>query len=77
MKIIPLRKTETLIYAAEELAKYLKMMDGTEAAVIDFGDADIKLGLFADLGLSDGDVDDPMLDDVVEVEIKDKKGYIS
>lgn len=77
MKIIPLRKTETLIYAAEELAKYLKMMDGTEAAVIDFGDADIKLGLFADLGLSDGDVDDPMLDDVVEVEINDKKGYIS
>ena len=77
MKIITLRHTETIKYAAQELAKYLEMMDGTRADVIDFGDSDIKLGLFSDLGLFDGDVDDAMLDDVVEVEIKNKKGYIS
>ena len=58
MKIITLRHTETIKYAAQELAKYLEMMDGTVSAVIDFGDADIKLGLFADLGLPTDDVDD-------------------
>lgn len=77
MKIVTLRHTETVKYAAEELAKYLEIIDGTVSEIVDFGDADIKLGLFADLGLFAGDVDDPMLDDVVEVEIKNKKGYIS
>ena len=77
MKILTARKSETIIYAAEELAKYLKMMDGTSAELIDFGNADIKLGLFSDLGLSDDDVNDAMLDDVIEVEICGKKGYIS
>lgn len=77
MKILTARKSETIIYAAEELAKYLNMMDGTSAELIDFGNADIKLGLFSDLGLSDDDVNDAMLDDVVEVEICGKKGYIS
>ena len=51
MKILVMRKTETLKYAAEELAKYLNMMDGTEANIIDFGEADIKLGLFEDLAI--------------------------
>ena len=77
MKIVTLRHTETVKYAAEELAKYLEIIDGTVSEIVDFGDADIKLGLFADLGLFAGDVDDPMLDDVVEVEIKNKMGYIS
>ena len=74
MKILVMRKTETLYYAAEELAKYLNMMDGTESTVIDFGESDIKLGLFADLGLPSDDVYDDMLDDVVEVEINNGKG---
>ncbi len=77
MKILIVRKTETIRYAAEELAKYLNMMDGTEAKIIDFGEADIKLGLFADFGLPSDDVDDAMLDDVVEININQGKGYIS
>ena len=77
MKILIAKNTETLRYAAEELAKYLFMMDGTEATVVESGDADVTLGLFADLGLDGSDVFDAMLDDVVEVEIKNKKGYIS
>lgn len=77
MIIIKAQKTETITYAAEELAKYLNMMDGTEATIVDSGDADITLGLFADLGLSAHDVRDAMIDDVVEVKINRKKGYIS
>ena len=77
MKIFVTRQSETLIYAADELAKYLGMMDGTEAQVVYCGEADIRLGLFSDFGLPCDDVRDAMLDDVVEVEICNKKGYIS
>jgi hypothetical protein len=77
MKISVARDTETLVYAANELAKYLNMMDGTEATVGVGNEGDVRLGLFSDLGLPFDDVDDAMLDDVVEVEISDKKGYIS
>ena len=77
MKILIAKNTETLRYAAEELSKYLNMMDGTEATVVESGEGDVTLGLFADLGRPADDVNDAMLDDVIEVEIKNKKGYIS
>lgn len=77
MKLWIAQSSETLLYAAEELAKYMHMMDGTDAVISPDPDADIKLGLFADLGLPADDVNDPMLDDVVEVQIKDRRGYIA
>jgi len=77
MKLWIAQNSETLIYAANELAKYMHMMDGTVANISSDQDADIKLGVFGDLGLPDDDVKDAMLDDVVEVQIANKQGYIA
>lgn len=77
MQIKLLRQSETLKYAADELAKYLKMIDGTIS--VNDGDDDrvIKLGLLSDLGLYDGDVDDAMIEDVVDVDVDRLSGYIA
>ena len=79
MKIIALRKTETVLYAAEELKKYLCMVDPTVEVQIADGSADegIVLGLLSDLGLDDSDVNDAMIDDVVDVKINSLVGYIA
>lgn len=76
MKIQILRNTETVKYAAEELKKYLFMMDGT-VAEISSKEGDIKLGLLEDLGLSTEGVDDAVIDDVIDVSIDSLKGYIA
>ena len=79
MKIILSRQTETLIYAAEELKKYIELVDPSVLAEIVNDDAadGIKLGLLSDFGLDASDVSDAMIDDVVDVDIKNLSGYIS
>jgi len=79
MKIIILRDTETVNYAAEELKKYLEMIDGSITAEIteEKNEEGITLGLLSDFGLDSSDVDDVMIDDVVDVKIDSLKGYIA
>lgn len=76
MKIHILRNTATIRYAAEELKKYLKAMSDIDSE-ISFEDGEIKLGLLSDLGLSEDGVDDVMIDDVIDVAVKDLAGYIA
>ena len=81
MKIKLIRNNETLRYAAEELKKYLKMMDESiDAEICDCADdakSTISIGLLSDFGLYDGDVDDAMIDDVIDVDIDRLNGYIA
>lgn len=64
------RHTETLDYAAEELSRYLGRMCDTDGF-------EISLGLLSDFSLSEEGVGDPMIDDVIDVDIRDGKGYIA
>ena len=78
MKIRIVRDSETLRYAAEELAKYLRMMDSSVLAEISVGEAcedAINLGLLADYGLNADDVHDAMIDDVIDANVENLKGY--
>ena len=79
MKIIILKDTETIRYAAEELGKYLEMMDSDVKAEIttDASLDGIRLGLLSDLSLDASDVKDAMIDDVVDVKIDSLRGYIA
>ena len=76
-----LHETETMRYAAEELKKYLRLVDETVDAMIVCGDGGsgeiITLGVLSDLSLRDDDVSDPIIDDVVDVCIKNLSGYIA
>ena len=76
MKILIKHDLETIRYAAEELSKYLYMMDGITAD-ISFDEGDIELGFLSDFSLSADDVDDAMIDDVIDVNIDSLKGYIA
>ena len=81
MEIRIVRDTETLRYAAEELAKYLMMMDASITPTIlvnsQKSDSAVMLGLLSDLSLSDGDVTDAMIDDVIDVNVSCLTGYIA
>ena len=77
MKIQILRDTETVRYAAEELQKYLSMVDESVKADIVTDSGDIRLGILDDFGLDASDVNDSMIDDVVDVKIDSLCGYIS
>ena len=81
MEIRILKENETVRYAAEELKKYLKLVDESVDAEITVApiksNEGITLALLSELGLSVDDVDDPLVDDVVDVDIVDLSGYIA
>ena len=81
MQIRIFKDTETIRYAAEELARYLGIMDSTIDTEIvvsqEISDNAITLGILADLGRDDSDVEDYMLDDVIDVEIENFSGIIA
>ncbi len=80
MKIRIIRDTETLRYAAEELAKYLKMMTPELTAELTVGSCDksaLNLGLLSDYGLSEEGVKDAMIDDLIDVDINSLTGHIA
>lgn len=81
MKIKLIRDNETIRYAAEELKKYLKMMDESiDAEIVDNakeGENTVSLGLLSDFGLNDSDVKDAMIDDVIDVDINCLNGYVA
>ncbi len=64
MKIFVKEKTETLLYAAEEFQKYLSMMDPTLSEV----EILLEVKKYSDC--------DPLLDDIIEIDIEKMKGSI-
>ena len=81
MEIRILKENETVRYAAEELKKYLKLVDDSVDAEITCApiksEDGITLAILSDLGLRDDDVADDMIDDVVDVDITNLSGYIA
>ena len=79
MKIICRSDHPTIAYAAEELARCLKRVTGSEiepGCCRACGDG-IELGLMDELGLAPVKVADPALDDVVFVDVKGGGGIIA
>ncbi|MBO4931944.1 MAG: hypothetical protein J6I42_07150, partial [Clostridia bacterium] len=74
-----LRADHVIDFAAEELKKYLRMMMPScgDIAIVYAPDAadGFRLGLLDDFALDTSDVDDPVLDDIVQI-IADKNGGI-
>jgi len=82
MKISYTRAHETVAYAAEELKKYIEMMDSSAAVTVEEGDISsakdcIKLGLLEDFSLSTEDLEDPFDCDIYDVKIAEGRGYIA
>ena len=85
MKILVVSHTECTDYAAEELKKYIVgMSDGKilpeiihNADAKKADDGEIVLGLLSELLLSEEGLDDPMLDDIIDVNVDKLTGYIS
>jgi hypothetical protein len=76
----------TVEYAAKELKKYLDKVSGifafSKIKKVDSlpkkaGENEILLGYLSDFSLSVDEVEDPMLDDVVDVKITQGSGYIA
>ena len=72
---------ETVIFAAEELKKYLRMMM-TEVGHFDIcfdtnAKDGIRLGLMQDFGLDVSDVKDTKLDDIIYIDMQEKSGIIA
>ena len=74
MQIISLRDQETMLYAADELLKYLERVSPELLAM---EDASIRLGLLEDLGLPADEVEDPVLEDLIDADIRNGSGYIA
>ena len=81
MKILYLRENETLRYAAEELAKYYKMMTKKKVSLVAYAKAPeadaVNLGLLSDFSRPSDDVTDPVLDDVLDIGIEGGQGFIA
>ena len=84
MRILYTHNAETVVYAAEELKKYIVAMSGGEIAPdilhvtsLEAAPDAVLLGTLAELGKEDGEAYDPMLDDIIDVEIKGTSGYIA
>ena len=81
MKIVYRNTDETVIYAAEELKKYVQMMDSSAEVTAEEGDilaeGVIGLGLFEEFGFSTEEVDDAFDCDIYDVKIENGKGYIA
>ena len=80
-KINVVTVNETVIFAAEELKKYLRMMmpeAGNFNICFDTkANSGIRLGLMQDFGLDVSDVKDTRLDDVIYIDMQEKEGIIA
>ena len=81
VKIIVCDPCQTVEYAASELAKYLEIMSGDDDVATIINDRNdkegIALGLFKDFGISDDFLDDPALDDAIDINIQASVGTIA
>ena len=82
MKIVLLRTGETFCYAAEELKKYVTAMSrGAVVPELCRGTAEdtegIRLGLLEDLNRDRSDLQDPFIEDIIDVDITGGAGFIA
>ncbi len=78
MRIYITQDTETLRYAAEELASYLWRVGNVRAEIaVGKGTDGITLGLLSELGLSTEGLRDPFFDDIVDLRVEGLRGYIA
>ena len=80
MKIYVESISETSVYAAEELKKYLMMMrpeEGVVDIVLGKGEDGFRLGLMQDFGLDVSDAEDTELDDILYIETNAEGGIIA
>lgn len=86
MKILTVRDTETMRYAAEELVKYIRMISDCqimpELAFVDalpeVLEADtVVLGLLEELSLDTSDLFDPFIEDILDIDVKNGCGHIA
>jgi hypothetical protein len=76
------RSQETILYAAQELCKYMGLMSqkrdmvrlNKEKAIEGKG---LKLGIFTDFSLMIDGIDDPDRDDAIYIDVKDSDGIIA
>jgi len=75
-----LRESETVRYAAEELKRYLALIDESVDTSIIYSaeetEGEIVLGLLSELSLPHNDLNDPKLDDIMDISIHGLSGYI-
>ena len=80
MKINIMRPNHVLVFAAEELKKYLRMMmPNSEDIEICFdakSEEGFRLGLFEDFGMT-CEAEDPVLDDVVHIDTTECGGILA
>ena len=78
LTIHKLRDDMTIDFAAQELRKYLRMMQPDENQItITAKDGDgFRLGLLQDFGLPN-DAQDPVMDDIVHIETTEKGGILA
>ena len=80
-KINVISVNETVVFAAEELKKYLRMMmpdSGNFNISFNTEAKDgIRLGLMQDFGLDVSDVKDTKLDDIIYIDMEEKEGIIA
>ena len=77
-----LQEDQTTEFAAQELAKYLAMMDDVQIAVeratsYGAGAPGLALGLLDDVGLALDTGSDPALDDRIHIDVKGLAGVIA
>ncbi len=86
LQIIYASQNETVIYAADELKKYLDRITHTlgyahaecrESLPKKAGAGEILLGLLSDFSLDEAGVKDPTLDDLVDIHVQNGSGYIA
>lgn len=78
MRISLPKQTETLVYAKEELCKYLLKIDpslGLEEADTTAGG--ITLATLDTLGVDVGEPCDPMIDDIIDINVENMRGVIA
>ncbi len=80
-KIYTLDTNETIMFAAHELRKYLRMMmpecGDIKIAYDPKATSGFRLGLMQDLGLECSDAEDPQLDDILYIDTDERGGVIA
>lgn len=86
MKIILTQKTETFLYAADELKKYITGLSRgkivpelcfSDSAPCKAGDDEIILALLDELSLDTSDLEDAFIEDIIDIDVTNCKGYIA
>lgn len=79
MNIIKVSDNHVVVFAAEELRKYIMMMmpENSTPMFAANTEAGMKLGLMSDFGLDISDCEDPLLDDIIYIDTNENTGIIA